>query len=262
MIDIKCGNCMDLIKEIPDESINMILCDLPYEETGNKWDKVLDLQELFNQYKRIIKENGCIALTGTLKFGIQLYNVASDLYKYEWIWEKDNGTNIPNVKYQPFRVHEYVFIFGKGRITNGTRQPMKYNPQMAFGDPYTHVSGAICSDNWKGGMGTRYLTENPDGLRFPRSIQKFSRDKDYYHPTQKPVELLKFLIKSYTDVGDVVLDNCMGSGSTGVACRILKRDFIGYELNEEYFKIAKARIEDGYYDKFEDNKKIKQIKLF
>lgn len=260
MIDIKCGNCMELIKEIPDASVNMVLCDLPYEETGNKWDKVLDMQELFNQYRRIITEDGCIALTGTLKFGIQLYNIAPDLYKYEWVWEKENGTNIPNVQYQPFRIHEYVFIFGKGRITNGTRIPMKYYPQMSGGKPYVQMSGNI-SDNWKGGL-KQIETNNVDGLRFPKSIQKFNRDKDYYHPTQKPVELLKFLIKSYTDVDDVVLDNCMGSGSTGVACRILKRDFIGYELNEEYFKIAKARIEDGYYDKTDNENKLKQKKLF
>ena len=260
MIDIKCGNCMELLKEVPDNSVNMVLCDLPYEETGNKWDKVLNLEELFNHYRRIIKEDGCIALTGTLKFGIQLYNIAPDLYKYEWIWEKENGTNIPNVQYQPFRIHEYVFIFGKGRITNGTRTPMKYYPQMSSGKPYVQVSGNV-SDNWKGGL-NQIETNNVDGLRFPKSIQKFNRDKSYYHPTQKPVEMLKFLIKTYTEEGDIVLDNCMGSGSTGEACRILKRNFIGYELNEEYFKIAKARIEDGYYDKFEDNKKIKQIKLF
>lgn len=260
MVDIRCGDCMELLKTIPDDSINMILCDLPYEETGNKWDKKIDLDELFNEYRRIIKEDGCIALTGTLKFGIQLYNIASDLYKYEWIWEKDSGTNVPNVNYQPFRVHEYVFIFGKGRVTNGNRIPMKYYPQMTGGKPYTQISGNM-SDNWKGGLG-QVVTNNTSGGRYPKSIQKFIRDKDYYHPTQKPVSLLKFLIKSYTDENDTVLDNCMGSGSTGVACKSLKRNFIGFELEEKYFKIAKERIENGYYDKFGDEKIVKQQKLF
>ena len=250
---------MELLKTIPDDSINMILCDLPYEETGNKWDKKIDLDELFNEYRRIIKEDGCIALTGTLKFGIQLYNVASDLYKYEWIWEKDSGTNVPNVNYQPFRVHEYVFIFGKGRVTNGNRIPMKYYPQMTGGKPYIQISGNM-SDNWKGGLGQ--VVTNNSGGRYPKSIQRFNRDKDYYHPTQKPVSLLKFLIKSYTDENDTVLDNCMGSGSTGVACKSLKRNFIGFELDEKYFKIAKERIENGYYDKFEDERVVKQQKLF
>lgn len=259
MVDIRCGDCMELLKTIPDDSINMILCDLPYEETGNKWDKKIDLDELFNEYRRIIKENGCIALTGTLKFGIQLYNIASDLYKYEWIWEKDSGTNVPNVNYQPFRVHEYVFIFGKGRVTNGNRIPMKYYPQMTGGKPYIQISGNM-SDNWKGGLGQ--VVTNNSGGRYPKSIQRFNRDKDYYHPTQKPVSLLKFLIKSYTDENDTVLDNCMGSGSTGVACKSLKRNFIGFELDEKYFKIAKERIENGYYDKFEDERVVKQQKLF
>lgn len=259
MVDIRCGDCMELLKTIPDDSINMILCDLPYEETGNKWDKKIDLDELFNEYRRIIKEDGCIALTGTLKFGIQLYNVASDLYKYEWIWEKDSGTNVPNVNYQPFRVHEYVFIFGKGRVTNGNRIPMKYYPQMTGGKPYIQISGNM-SDNWKGGLGQ--VVTNNSGGRYPKSIQRFNRDKDYYHPTQKPVSLLKFLIKSYTDENDTVLDNCMGSGSTGVACKSLKRNFIGFELDEKYFKIAKERIENGYYDKFEDERVVKQQKLF
>ena len=250
---------MELLKTIPDESVNMVLCDLPYEETGNKWDKVIDLEELFKEYRRIITEDGCIALTGTMKFGIQLYNIASDLYKYEWIWEKDSGTNVPNVNYQPFRVHEYVFIFGKGRVTNGIRTPMKYYPQMTGGKPYIQVSGNM-SDNWKGGLG-KVVTNNSGG-RYPKSIQRFNRDKDYYHPTQKPVSLLKFLIKSYTDENDTVLDNCMGSGSTGVACKSLKRNFIGFELEEKYFNIAKERIENGYYDKFGDIKTVKQQKLF
>ena len=242
MIDLKCGDCLELMKGLPDESIDMILCDLPYKETGNKWDKGIDLDSLFEQYRRIIKEDGCIALNGTFKFGVQLYNIAPDLYKYEWIWEKDNGTNAPNVNLQPFRIHEFIFIFCKGRVTNGKRIPMKYFPQKTEGRPYKQKSGRM-SENWKGGL-KNIVTNNESGLRHPKTIQKFNRDRGF-HPTQKPVEMLKYLIKTYTNEGDLVLDNCMGSGSTGVACKQLNRSFIGYELDKKYYEVAKNRIENS-----------------
>ena len=242
MIDIRQGDCLELMKDIPDTSIDMILCDLPYQETGNKWDKFVNLEQLFNEYRRIIKDDGCIALNGTFKFGTHLMNIAPDLYKYEWVWEKDNGTNAPNVNLQPFRVHEYIFIFGKGRVTNGNRIPMKYYPQKTEGKPYKQKSGRM-SENWKGGL-NNIITDNKDGLRHPKTIQKFNRDRGY-HPTQKPVALLEYLIKTYTNEGETVLDNCMGSGSTGVACVNTNRNFIGYELNEKYFKIAEKRINEA-----------------
>lgn len=243
MSDIKLyqGDCIELMKSIPDNSVDMILCDLPYKETGNKWDRGIDLKAVFDEYRRIIKEDGCIALNGTMKFGFQLYEVASDLYKYEWVWEKDNGTNAPNVNFQPFRIHEYVFIFGKGRVTNGTRTPMNYYPQKTEGKPYTQMSGRI-SENWKGGL-KNVVTDNPTGLRHPKTIQKFTRDKSGLHPTQKPVAMCEYFIKTYTSEGATVLDNCMGSGSTGVACVNSNRNFIGMELDERYFNIAKERIE-------------------
>ena len=234
-----CGDCLELIKGIPDETVDMVLCDLPYKETGNKWDKGIDLDSLFEQYRRIIKEDGCIALNGTFKFGVQLYNTAPDLYKYEWIWEKDNGTNAPNVNLQPFRIHEFVFIFGKGRVTNGTRVPMKYFPQKTQGKPYVQKSGRM-SENWKGGL-KNIVTDNSSGLRHPKTIQKFNRDRGF-HPTQKPVEMLKYFIKTYTNEGDLVLDNCMGSGSTGVACLESNRNFIGIELDKSYYDIALQRL--------------------
>lgn len=243
MSDIKLyqGDCIELMKSIPDNSIDMVLCDLPYKETGNKWDKGIDLKAVFDEYRRIIKEDGCIALNGTMKFGFQLYEVASDLYKYEWVWEKDNGTNAPNVNFQPFRIYEYVFIFGKGRVTNGTRTPMNYYPQKTEGKPYTQMSGRM-SENWKGGL-KNVITDNPTGLRHPKTIQKFTRDKSGLHPTQKPVAMCEYFIKTYTSEGATVLDNCMGSGSTGVACVNSNRNFIGIELDERYFNIAKERIE-------------------
>lgn len=236
-------DCFNILPQIPDESINLILCDLPYAETGNSWDKQpINLEELFKQYRRIIKEDGCIALTGTFKFGVQLYNIASDLYKYDWVWEKDNGTNAASVNYQPFRVHEFVFIFGKGRVSPGNRIPMKYHPQKTQGTPYSQTSGRM-STNWHGGLGS-VMTVNEDGKRHPRTVQFFNRDKDGFHPTQKPVDMLEYFIQTYTDEGDVVLDNCMGSGSTGVAAVKCGRKFIGIEKEKEYFDIAQRRIKE------------------
>ena len=236
------GDCLELMKNIKADSVDMILCDLPYVETGNKWDKGLNLEALFAEYRRIIKEDGCIALNGTFKFGTQLYNVAPVLYKYDWVWEKDNGTNAPNVNYQPFRIHEFVFVFGKGRVTNGTRTAMKYNPQKTAGTPYCQKSGKM-SENWKGGL-KNIVTDNSSGLRHPKTIQKFNRDKGY-HPTQKPVAMCEYLISTYTNAGDIVLDNCMGSGSTGVAALNLGRKFIGMELDKGYFDIACKRIAEA-----------------
>lgn len=240
-IELFNGDCLEIMKSIPDKSIDMILCDLPYKETGNTWDKSFPLDKVCKEFERLIKEEGCIALTGTFRFGVQLFNLMPHLYKYDWVWEKDNGTNAPNVNLQPFRVHENVYIFGKGRVTNGKRTPMKYYPQKTEGKPYCQKSGRI-SDNWKGGL-KNVVTNNESGLRHPKTVQKFNRDKGGLHPTQKPVALLEYLIKTYTNEGEMVLDNCMGSGSTGVACVNTNRKFIGIELDENYFNIAKDRIE-------------------
>lgn len=242
-IDLRQGDCLELMKDIPDKSVDMILCDLPYAETGNKWDFPINPEKLWFHYRRIIKDDGAIVLTGTFKFGVQLYMQSPDLYKYDWVWEKDNGTNAPNVNLQPFRIHEQVFVFGKGRVTNGTRIKMKYNPQKTDGKPYSQMSGRV-SDNWKGGL-NNIVTSNESGLRHPKTIQRFVRDKSGLHPTQKPVALLEYLIKTYTNENETVLDNCIGSGSTGVACINTNRNFIGIELDGKYFEIAKKRIEEA-----------------
>ena len=237
------GNCLDILPKIGDQSINLIYTDPPYKETGNKWDnKLVDTVELFKHYERIIKDDGCIAVHCTMKYAIELINAAKHLYKYDWIWEKDNGTNVPNVNQQPFRVHEYILIFGKGRVTHGKRTPMKYFPQKTKGDPYTQKSGRI-SENWKGGL-SNIVTENT-GDRHPKTVQKHTRERGY-HPTQKPVSLADLIIKSYTEEGDVVLDTFMGSGSSGVSAKKNYRNYIGIEINKEYYDIAKRRIDDTF----------------
>uniref|UniRef100_A0A6H1ZQU7 Putative methyltransferase n=1 Tax=viral metagenome TaxID=1070528 RepID=A0A6H1ZQU7_9ZZZZ len=236
------ADCLEVMKEIEYKSIDMILCDLPYAETGNKWDFPIDPKELWSEYRRIIKDEGAIVLTGTFKFGVQLYLQAPDLYKYDWVWEKDNGTNCVQVNHQPMRIHENIYIFGKNPVTYTPRDIyMKYNPQKTEGKPYKQTSGRQ-SSNWKGGKMDGFETNNETGERHPKTIQKFNRDKEKLHPTQKPVALFEYLIKTYTNEGDTVLDNCLGSGTTAIACVNLKRKCTGIELDEEYFNQAMERI--------------------
>ena len=231
MIDLKCGDCLELMKEIPDKSIDMILCDLPYGTTKNKWDSAFNLQILWAEYERIIKNNGAIVLFSQMPFTAELVHSNLKLFKYEWIWIKDNGTGFLNAKKMPLKIHENIEVFYKN--------PPLYNPQMRKGfKPYSQKNGKGSSNY---GKQISVITTN-NGERYPIDILEFQRDKGKLHPTQKPVALLEYLIKTYTDEGEVVLDNCMGSGTTGVACKELNRNFIGFEINENYFNIAKDRI--------------------
>lgn len=241
MIKLINGEALKELDKLIEQNIkvDMIFADLPYKETGNKWDnKLINSKELFDKFEQLITEQGAIVMTATLKFAIELISAAPHLYKYDWVWEKDNGTNAPNVNLQPFRVHELILIFGKGRVSHGTRVPMLYNPQKTPGKPYKQTSGKM-SENWKGGL-AQVETNNESGDRHPKTIQKFIRDKGL-HPTQKPVSMIEFLIKTYTNEGMLILDPTMGSGSTGVACINTNRKFIGIELNEKYFEVSKKR---------------------
>ena len=237
-------NCFNVLPKLVQDSVkvDMVLCDPPYNETGNKWESEMDYKQIFHWLEQLITEEGAILFTGTFKHGVKLYNACPQLYKYEWIWEKEHGTNVPSVNYQPFRVHEYIYVFGKGRVSHGKRTPMKYHPQKTKGKSYEQYNSYNNSEKWKGGL-NRTKTINK-GDRHPHTIQYFKRERGY-HPTQKPVKMLEYFIKTYTDVGDTVLDFCMGSGSTGVACKNLSRNFIGIELDNDYFNIAKERINDA-----------------
>lgn len=233
MIKLINDDCLNAMKDIPDSSIDMILCDLPYGTTKNKWDNIIDLEKLWIEYERIIKENGCIVLFSQMPFTAKLVQSNLKLFRYEWIWEKESSTGFLNSKKMPLKIHENILIFYKNLPT--------YNPQMRKGfKPYICKQGRP-SSNYEM-YNKEIITEN-NGNRYPIDIIKFNRDRGL-HPTQKPVALLEYLIKTYTNEGDLVLDNCMGSGSTGVACINTNRNFIGIELDEKYFKIAKDRIEE------------------
>ena len=243
-IELYQGDCLEIMDVLimMGVKVDFVFADLPYNETGNKWDSKINHKIMFDKLKTLCKDESAMAFTGTFRFGVDLFNAAPDLYKYDWVWEKDNGTNAPNVNLQPFRIHENIYIFGKGRVTNGKRTPMKYNPQKTEGKPYCQKSGRM-SENWKGGLNT-IITNNESGLRHPKTIQYFCRDKGL-HPTQKPLALMEYLIKTYSNENDTVLDFTMGSGTTGVACKHLNRNFIGIELDPKYFQIAKERIDNA-----------------
>jgi len=236
------GDCLDIMEQIPNKSVDMILCDLPYGTTACKWDIVIPFDELWERYNRIIKDNGAICLFGSEPFSSKLRMSNLSCYKYDWIWRKPRGTGHLNAKKQPLRDVENISVFYKKQCV--------YNPQFTKGEPYSALKGGKTSRVSESGTttygkfmnGAEYRNDN-DGFRYPKQVIEFGVvERGTVHPTQKPVELLEYLIKTYTNENDIVLDNCMGSGSTGVAAKNLNRDFIGIELDENYFEIAKSRI--------------------
>lgn len=237
------GDCLQLMKEIPDGSVDMILCDLPYGTTQNKWDSVIPLDDLWFQYKRIIKSNGAVVLFSQMPFSAFLAVSNIKWFRYEWIYRKPNATGFLNSNKMPLKSHENILVFYKSLPT--------YKPQKWKGKPYSQKSGNRTSSNY-GVFNGNHHTSNKDGLRYPVDIITFNKECGL-HPTQKPVTLCEYLIKTYTNEGETVLDNCMGSGSTGVACVNTNRNFIGIELDENYFNIAKERIEKAEKEKCLEN---------
>lgn len=257
VLDLQQGDCLDLMKSLEDKSVDLILCDLPYGTTKNKWDSVIDLELLWEQYNRIIKDRGAILLFAQTPFDKVLGVSNLKHLRYEIIWQKTASTGFLNAKKMPMKAHENILVFYKKLPT--------YNPQMTQGHPRKVSSKASRKksvERQKLKVGSKdsnynFYGESAEGYdsteRYPLSVQVFAKDqqKENYHPTQKPVALLEWLIKTYTNEGDLVLDNCMGSGSTGVACVNTNRHFIGMELTEQYFEIAKERIEKVVKEKDE-----------
>lgn len=233
MINLYNGNCLEIMKDIPSGAVDMVLTDPPYGTTACKWDAAIPFEPMWEEIKRIIKPGGAVLLFGSEPFSSALRLSNLKWFKYDWIWEKEQGANFMLCKYQPYKVHEIISVFSKGRCV--------YYPQMTEGKPY--ISGKGTSGEITGNV-KKVQTKNT-GTRYPRSVQKFcTRKNKSVHPTQKPVDLLEYLINTYTKPGETVLDFTMGSGSTGVACVNTGRDFIGIELDETYYKIACARINE------------------
>ena len=237
--NIYLGDCLEVMPDIKDKSIDMILCDLPYGTTRCKWDSVINLEKLWQQYCRIIKDNGAIVLFAQTPFDKVLGASNLEMLRYEWIWEKTQATGHLNAKKMPLKAHENILVFYK-------KLPV-YNPQKTDGHPpvntYTKYIATQNNTEIYGDL-SKEISGGGNTERYPRSIQMFSSDKqkEHLHPTQKPVKLLEYLIKTYTNEDDLVLDNCIGSGSTAVAAQNLNRNFIGIEKEQKYYEIALERL--------------------
>lgn len=235
-ISLLAGDCLESMLRLKDQSIDLILCDLPYGTTQCAWDSIIPLDLLWEQYSRLIKPKGVIALTAMQPFTSLLVASNLQMFRYEWIWEKGNASGFLNANKQPLRAHESVLIFYKEQPT--------YNPQMVHDQPRRTTKRKTVNSECYGKAIS--LTEYDSTTRHPRSVQFFSSDKQKanYHPTQKPVALMQYLIETYTNEGDWVLDSCMGSGTTGVACVNTGRNFIGIEKEPQYLEVATSRINE------------------
>lgn len=233
------GDCLEIMKDIEDKSIDMILCDPPYGTTSCRWDSIINLEEMWSQYNRIIKDNGVIVLFSAQPFTTKLINSNLRNYKYSWYWIKNTTTGFTFAKYQPLRKVEDINVFYK-------KTPL-YQPQglVKLDKPNKckrnkSIKDSIYNHNT---LAKEYITEYTN---YPNNVLLFNKETKCIHPTQKPVDLLEYLIKTYTKEDDIVLDNCFGSGSTGVACAKTNRIFIGIELDKEHFKNGEDRMKRSY----------------
>ena len=233
------GDCLTVMKDIDDQSIDMIFCDLPYGVTANnKWDVIIPFEKLWEQYSRNTKQNAAIVLTATQPFASQLVMSNLDMFRYDLVWEKNKKTGFLNAKKMPLRSHESILVFYK-------KLPL-YNPQKTTGHKPVNSYTKHTSDGTNYGSTKQGLSGGGQTDRYPTSIMKFdvvnNDSKDKLHPTQKPVELVEYFIKTFTNEGMIVLDNCSGSGTTAIACLNTKRDFICIEADEEFHKKSQERV--------------------
>ena len=227
------ADCFDVFPFIEDKSIDAIICDLPYGTTACKWDSILPFEFLWKEYERIIKPNGAIVLTASQPFTSVLVMSNPNIFKYELIWEKDKPSDFATARFKTMKYHESILIFTKGKCT--------YNPQMTIGKPNHSVGKGIRKKNNESGANTAIVTNKTDGLKHPKSVLKFNRESKPEHPTQKPLELMEYLVKTYTNEGDTVLDNTCGSGTLNLACLKLNRKSIGIEKEKQYYDVAVRR---------------------
>jgi len=232
-VDLYHGDCLEVMAGLPDNSVDMILCDLPYGTTACKWDTVIPFEPLWAQYRRVAKKNAAIVLTASQPFTTAL--IASNMreFRYCWVWDKVSVGNPQLAKVQPLKSHEDVCVFGSGRVT--------YNPQGLVELENPKAKGAALGNEGLGHI-KRRMDYVQTHTNYPRAIIRFPRPPKAVHPTQKPVALMEYLIRTYTQEGETVLDNCMGSGTTGVACANTGRRFVGIERDDGYFRIGSDRI--------------------
>ena len=239
MIKLLNGDCLEVMKTIKDHSVDLILCDLPYGTTACKWDNIIPFDKLWEQYNRIIKDNGAIVLFGSEPFSSQLRLSNLKNYKYDLYWKKEKPTNFMQLKRRPGKLTENICVFYNKQCTYNP-QMVKYEGKLVKNSPKGKFNSVVSAQ-----LNKQIIPYNDTGYRYPNDILEFNRVllRQYVHPTQKPIPLLEYLIKTFSNEGDLVLDNFMGSGSTGVACKNTNRNFIGIELDKNYFEIAKKRID-------------------
>ena len=244
-MQLHCGDCLDVMSGLPDQSVDMVLCDLPYGTTACAWDAVIPFAPLWEQYWRLAKPNAAVVLTASQPFTTALISSQIEHFKYEWIWMKNRPTNFAHAKNKPMKKHENVLVFSKGTTVHATQSGsrMPYFPQGLV-QITPKIAKKSVNEKTKA-----FFSDRPshrefmrDATGFPHSVLEFSTEMKNVHPTAKPVALMEYLVRTYTREGDVVLDNTMGSGTTGVACVQAGRDFIGIERDADYFEIAKSRI--------------------
>lgn len=242
------GDCLEIMPTIPEKSIDLILCDLPYGTTACKWDTIIDLKKLWEQYERIITDKGAVVLFCTQPFTTTLINSKIELFKYCWVWEKSRPFDIMNSKNKPLKAHEDIAVFSKGTVANKSERRMNYYPQgLKKVDKKWSRPNRLKSEH---GMDRPSLSLDRviEFEGYPRTVLKFANpNNSKNHPTEKPVDLLEYLIKTYTKENDVVLDNTMGSGSTCVACKRTNRIFIGIEKEQKYFDVANKRLNEELF---------------
>lgn len=233
------GNCIDVMKEIDDNSIDLILCDLPYGITSLKWDSIIPLDKLWEEYKRVAKKDCPIILTASQPFTSVLVTSALKIFKHEWIWEKQKASNFMSFKFQPAKYHENILVFCKGKPTYN---PIMWKIDEKRRDKRKTIRNPVTNKECHVGNIVRFRKAD-DGSRFPKSILKIDKSiNKNIHPTEKPVALFEYLIKTYSNEGAIVLDNCIGSGTTAIACITTKRNFIGIDIEQGYVDLAKKRI--------------------
>jgi len=241
---IICGDCLEVMPLLPDKSIDMILCDLPYGTTACKWDTIIPFEPLWKQYERVIKDNGAIVLFGTEPFSSYLRTSNINLYKYDWKWRKNKVGNVFNCKNSPLKIYEDIIVFSKGSIANGAKLMMQYYPQGLIECNANRSNKRTSLDTTIGHRPSRQNDYNQKFTNYPLNILEFNSETGF-HPTQKPVALFEYLIRTYTNEGEIVLDNCIGSGTTAIAALNTGRFFIGIEKEPKYVEIARQRLEQA-----------------
>lgn len=238
------GDCLEVMRQIPDKSIDLIIADLPYQTTANSWDTLIDFKELWAQYERIIKDDRAIVLFGSGSFTYKLISSNEDLYRYKWIWYKTKRGNFVNANNRPMTAYEEIMVFSKAATANGSKNKMLYNPQGLIPKKTVRHDNGTRFGTMAGKRPSHQETTISEYTNYPCDVLEFASETNPLHPTQKPIPLIEYLIRTYSNEGDTVLDNCAGSFTTAIAAMNANRNFIGIELEKKYFNIGVERVKD------------------